>query len=584
MTQRPPPRPLPSLAGFFERQLAAGAAVSFCLPGGIPLFESGERSDQLYFLRTGRLAARIGELHPRVVTIHPGETVGEMAVIAGTAHSATVFALRDSELYAIPRQVFFDNMRCDADLLVELSRLVMARSRETTLDEAPIARRVFGVIALTPAAKAYVLADLLNEAIRRLGHSSIALASDSGPATPEWFSNTESRADFVFYSVEHDEPGWRALVGRQVDGVFYLARGADKPAPHSGQGTSAPAPWSVGADLVLLQEPDIPAPRGSAAWIEALDPARLFQVRRGRQGDVDRLARIISGRAVGLVLSGGAARAYAHIGAVRALREAGAPIDVVGGVSMGAIIGAGVAMGWDDGELDARIRKAFVESNPLGDLTWPVVAITRGEAVRDRLAEHFGDSLICDLWLPFFCVSSNLTTGAQQIHRQGLLREALRASVALPGVLPPVTVGDDVLVDGAVLNNYPADVMRSFHDGPIIGVDVGAGRSIEASEVEGPASIMRWLTTGAWRHGAPIISLLIRAATVTTYNQIAAAHQMTDLLIEPELDDIDIGDWKAYDLAVERGRSAACESIAKLGTSITDLRRAASDPNGTPGR
>jgi NTE family protein len=285
------------------------------------------------------------------------------------------------------------------------------------------------------------------------------------------------------------------------------------------------------------------------------------------------MARVICGRAVGLVLSGGAARAYAHVGVIRALRESNTPIDFIGGVSMGAVIGAGLAMGWDDAELDHRIRQAFVESNPVNDLTWPLIAITRGETVRERLKQHFVDRTICDLWLPFFCVSTNLTTGRQQIHRQGLLREVLRASLSLPGVLPPVTDGDDVLVDGAILNNFPADVMRMLHTGPVIGVDVAHDRSIEAADLKGPSSLVRWLTSGGWRNGAPIVSVLMRAATVTASQQAAAAHELTDVLIQPKLDAIEIRDWKAYQPAVAEGYQATFSALASLDRPVTDLRR-----------
>src|SRR6201999_2530832 len=126
-------------------------------------------------------------------------------------------------------------------------------------------------------------------------------------------------------------------------------------------------------------------------------------------GDPRRLARAITGQSVGLVLSGGGARAYAHVGAIRALREANCPIDFIGGASMGAIIGAGVALGWDDAEIDRRIRKAFVETNPLSDYMLPVVSLTHGHKVDARLKEHFGDVMIEDLALPYFAVSTNLT-------------------------------------------------------------------------------------------------------------------------------------------------------------------------------
>jgi NTE family protein len=239
---------------------------------------------------------------------------------------------------------------------------------------------------------------------------------------------------------------------------------------------------------------------------------------------------------------------------------------------MGAVIGAGVAMGWDDTELDQRIRKAFVANNPVNDIALPLVAITRGEKVRQRLQQHFLDRTICDLWLPFFCISTNLTTGLQQIHRQGLLRDVLRASLSVPGVLPPVTVGDDVLVDGAILNNFPADIMRTLNTGPIVGVDVAQDRSIEATDVSGWSSLLRWLISGAWRDGAPIVSILMRAATVTAYRQAAAAHEMTDLLIQPKLDAIEIRDWKAYEPAVAEGYRAALSALALVGGSVANLR------------
>ena len=105
---------------------------------------------------------------------------------------------------------------------------------------------------------------------------------------------------------------------------------------------------------------------------------------------------------------------------------------------MGGIVGAGLAMGWDQEEMDARIRKAFVESSPVDDLTFPRIAMTRGRKVDRRLEEHYGEACIEDLWRPFYCVSSNITAGGYVVHRTGSLRRALRASISLPGVLPPV--------------------------------------------------------------------------------------------------------------------------------------------------
>jgi NTE family protein len=214
-----------------------------------------------------------------------------------------------------------------------------------------------------------------------------------------------------------------------------------------------------------------------------------------------------------------------------------------------------------------------VDTSPLDDIALPLLAMTHGVKVSERLSQHFGETQIADLWLPFFCLSSNLTTGAYQLHRRGLLRQALRASIALPGVMPPATDGQNVLVDGAVMKNFPADIMRAAQLGPIVGVDVTAARSITAKDVARPSSVWRWLWSGQWRLGPPIVSLLMRTATVSTGRDLAAARECTDVLVQPDVSKIEIRNWKAYDEAVEAGYRATLAALDKLSKPVTELRR-----------
>ncbi|MDB5465614.1 MAG: hypothetical protein JWQ46_376, partial [Phenylobacterium sp.] len=210
------------------------------------------------------------------------------------------------------------------------------------------------------------------------------------------------------------------------------------------------------------------------------------------------------------------------------------------------------------------------------DIALPILALTRGEKVSERLAQHFGDTEISDLWLPFFCLSSNLTTGAYHLHRRGLLRHALRATIALPGVMPPATLDNNVLVDGAVMKNFPADVMRASQLGPIVGVDVTAGRSITADDVARPESAWRWIWSGQWKKGPPIVSLLMRAATVSTGRDLAAAREATDVLVLPDTTKVEIRDWSAYAPAVAEGYRAMLAALDKLDRPVQELRRRAS--------
>jgi NTE family protein len=236
---------------------------------------------------------------------------------------------------------------------------------------------------------------------------------------------------------------------------------------------------------------------------------------------------------------------------------------------MGAIIAAGVAAGWDDRELDARMRAAFVTSNPLDDIALPLVAMTRGQKVARRLATHFGETRIEDLPLPFFCVSTNLTRGRVMCHDAGPLAPALRATISLPGILPPAVMGGDVLVDGGALRNLPADLMRERHAGPLIAIDVGRNRGLGPDDVRQPG-LARFLLSGAWRAGPPIVSILMRSATVASSVDSAALRASADVVIEPDVGSIEIRDWKRYDSAVAAGEAALRGRAAALGSLLAD--------------
>lgn len=566
--------PLTALAKLFETARLAGTARWWCLPGGQDLFRPGEPAAELHLLRAGRLGAfRIeGGDEPRFLgVVRPGEPAGEMSLITGAVHSGRLTALRDSEVVSLDREAFFAACETDPDIMTDLARLMVGRARDAGRATALVEPTVFGFVAQGPIEDLRGFIERLADGIRAAGFSAAVAGSEAEDQETSWFSNLEHSVDYALYVAGHGEAGWAAKIARQVDRLFRVGRGDYPPPP--GAAAHTPAALGVGAELVLVQPAGIRRPRGAEAWMSATGAVGLTHLRRGDPGDLARLVRRLTGRAVGLVLSGGGARAYAHIGVIRALVERGVPIDHVGGASMGAVIAAGLALGWELDELEQRIRRAFVASSPLDDIAFPMLAMTRGEKVARRLEEHFGDVQFADLWRPCFCVSSNLTTGAHQVHRRGLVRAALRASISLPGLLPPATQGQNVLVDGAVLKNLPVDVMRGGLSGPIIGVDVSRGLSITAADIVRPRSLLRWVLSGQWRKGPPIVSLLIRAATVSSGRDLVAAREGADVLILPELAGVEIRDWSAYEPAVAAGYTAALASLDRIPGPLEDLRR-----------
>ncbi|MBJ7448650.1 MAG: patatin-like phospholipase family protein [Brevundimonas sp.] len=554
----------------------------FALTGGEILFAESTPADTLYLLRSGRLGVFRRDAHhdrpPEFVgVIRPGEPAGEMAMMAGTEHTADVVALRDCEVLALPRDAFFEAARKEPDLMVELSRLMIQRARDQRSGGGEPS--VFGFVSARPRPiRAFV--ERIAAAIQAAGFTCQVIDHSALTSAADWFSRVEDTHDYVLYVAELDEPAWASLCARQVDRVFVVGNGLlappNRPMPHSGVLDAQRR-----TDLILMRDPRMQRPANTAAWLDAIQPGRWFQAVEGAADDAERMARVLTGSAVGVVFSGGGARAYAHIGALRALHEARVPIDFVGGASMGAVIAAGPALGWPQDELEARIRRAFVAKNPLSDITFPMLAMTRAAKVDQLLIDAYGDMDLADTVRPFFAVSTNLTSGKIEVHRRGMMRRAMRASIAIPGLLPPIVIDGQVLVDGAVLNNLPTAVMRQMNGGPVIGVDMSQARGVDPQVILHPPSVWRFLATGAWRRGPPIVSILMRSATLTTDAEIEVSRAATDILVQPKPEGTEIRDWKSYEPTVLVGYQATREALAKVEGPVTAMRRRKADVSTT---
>jgi NTE family protein len=549
----------------------------FSLPAGTPLFEIGDPADTIYFVLSGSMGAfnksPTGQTE-LVGHIRAGEPVGEMSMIAGEPHQHAVYALRDTELLALSRAGFMKLVRSDPSILERLTRVIMVRMRQARRKTGRGAEpRVFGLLSTSPTIDLNLRANALANALESSGLRVAVVGEEAVSMPSQYFDELEARNDIVMLLATIGDTPWYKLVQRQADRLWLFARSDARPSTPLLPDDPSPARQFRLVDIILLHHGGTRRAADTLEWKRAADAARVFHWRNVNDVDGQRLARIMAGKSVSLVLSGGGARAYAHIGVVRALREANCPIDLVGGASMGAIVAACVACGWDDEEIELRIRKAFVESNPLSDYRLPVVALVKGDKVDSRLHEHFEDRRIEDLTLPFFAVSTNLSQGACRVHTDGVLRTALRASISLPGILPPIVEDDQVLVDGAVLNNFPVDIMRDLHRGRIIGVDVaGTTEALSASEFINPPNFFGWTMRNGFRSAPPIASLLMRAATLTV--NPAANRSLTDMLIMPELEGVELRDWKLYDKAVEAGYEAAKAALSELKGPLASIIRA----------
>jgi predicted acylesterase/phospholipase RssA len=284
-------------------------------------------------------------------------------------------------------------------------------------------------------------------------------------------------------------------------------------------------------------------------------------------------ARRLAGRSVGLVLSGGGARGFAHIGAIEELVAAGYTIDRVGGCSMGAFIGAMFALGMDIDEIDARCYEEWVRRNPLSDYRLPRHSLIRGERVRAMLARNLPGT-IEELPLDYFCVSGDLPTAELVVHRRGELWRAVGASMSLPGLVAPQLIGNRMLVDGGVLNNLPVDVMAAAGEGPVIAVDVT--NRFEARAQAEPNGRTR---PRRFRRRAPAVDAdpplpgftetLARALLLGSVDTAEAARTHADLVITPPNDGVGILEFHQLDRMREAGRRAAQEALQQAPATLT---------------
>jgi predicted acylesterase/phospholipase RssA len=360
---------------------------------------------------------------------------------------------------------------------------------------------------------------------------------------------------------------WTRFCLRAGDRLLGLTRIPGSP-PHT------PREFDLrGLDLVVLGPPK---PQTLSAWVDPLEARATHLVDAPGFDATAALARGLSGVSVGLVLSGGGARGFAHIGVLDELLSAGVSIDRVAGTSMGAYIAGLFALGLSPDEIAIRCHEEFVVRNPMTDYTIPLVALTRGKKGLGMLTRSFGTARIEALARHFFCVSTDLVRSRLVVHRRGSMVWTVGASMCLPTIFPPAPTPEGFLVDGAVLNNLPVEQMAAWGEGPVIASDVSTHLPpppLEGAPTTGsrPGRLRRQLRALVVGMEAPlpnIREILFRAITVGSIDSDAAAREYADVVITPQLDEFGLFSWKELEHLREEGRRAARAALAEVPSTL----------------
>ncbi len=560
------------------------------LRAGEILCEQGEAGDCMYLLVYGRL--RVLKEDGRVLAeIGHGECVGEMSLLTGETRSATILTVRDSQLVRLDKADFDELVTQFPSTMMGLTRVIIKRLRRDQLGETHAMQvATIAVIALDPNLPITEFTARLCLALERLGPAchltaevverEVGFGEDESrlsPRTTAWLNQREHNYSYVVYQAGEVDSRWTRCCLRQADCLLFLC-GSEPPRGgdlllNAFEGLSSKLTCSR-KELVFLYDGD-QQPRNTRELLRYhrdFDGYHHLHCRRPRH--YGRLARMLAGRAVGLVLGGGGARGFAHIGVLRAFDELSIPIDVVGGTSMGAIIGAQYAMGWDVDHILKRTREEFVEKGSIFDFTLPMLALTRGRCFRRMGVNLYGDTEVEDLWIPFYCVSTNLTRAESFVHRSGLLWRAVRCSTAIPGLVPPVFFQRNTLVDGGLLNNVPVDVMLDQGRGPVFAVDVSPNLDLSlALPVEqdlSPWHLLRnRLNPFAVKVRVPnILNILLRTAMISSSVEKEVLQRRTHAYMRPPIDQFHLLDWSSIEKIEKIGYKHAIEILKPLQESL----------------
>ncbi len=576
-------------------ELVAGATIEDVAEGEW-LFRAGDPADSLYIVDTGALEV-VGTVdgEQRVLrTCSRGSVVGELAALAETPRSASVRARRDATVVRVGARALRGSLAEHPEFARGVVRALAAQLQASAPRHVSRSERahVIAVLAVgrVPGSR---LAQALAKQLRRFG-SVEEIDQSTAPAyelelsrhVAQLVARAERASDTVILQAgvwSGGEDEWADACIREADRVVLLV------GPDADSGACRIRHDAV--ELVLVgPAPDLERLNG---LLDAARPKDHWFLPDPKQpSELGPVTRSLAGRSIALVLSGGGARGFAHVGLLEELDAAGIVVDRYAGTSMGAYVGALAAFGLQPGVMRERLYADFVTHNPLGDPTVPIIALSRGQRGRDMVEKAFGETDIAQLRVPYFCVTVDITTGDELVHDRGPMALCVGASMAIPGYLPPVPLGERRLIDGGMLNNFPVDHMLKRADGPVIGCDVYAGFKPTARDVTAPwlpwaparvlslagrlpsfgmgaalGTVRRALTS--WDEPVPTLpEVLSRIVTLPGRLSTEAHGGLADLLVAPELTDIGVFAFDRIDDAIERGRFAARAALESDGAAL----------------
>ncbi|XP_066569380.1 patatin-like phospholipase domain-containing protein 7 [Amia ocellicauda] len=596
---------------------------------GRAVYRQGDRSDSTYIVLTGRLRSVIMKDDGKkelTAEYGRGDLIGVVEALTHQPRATTVHAVRDSELAKLPEGALSSIKRRYPQVVTRLIHL-LGQKILGTLQQVNGSLHARGLALHTPSSKwdvgnpasnlstvsilpvsedvpltafalelqhalgAIGLTLLLTSDIIKQRLGSAALDSVHEYRLSSWLGQQEDIHRIVLYQSDSTLTPWTQRCIRQADCILIVGLGEQEPSVGELERMLEGSAVRAQKQLVLLHREDGPPPTGTVDWLNMRSwcsrhlhlacPRRVFSRRSlpklremyqrvfqktpDRHSDFSRLARVLTGNAIALVLGGGGARGCSQVGVVRALYEAGIPVDLVGGTSIGSLMGALYAEERSHSRMRVRAREWAREMTSVFkrvlDLTYPVTSMFTGASFNNSISAVFKGRQIEDLWIPYFNITTDITASAMRVHTDGSLWRYVRASMSLSGYLPPLCDPKDghLLMDGGYINNLPADVARSLGAKIVIAIDVGSQDETHLTNY-GDSLSGWWLLWNRWNPLAKKVKVLNMAEIQTRLAYVCCVRQLESVksseyceYIRPPIDRYGTLDFAKFDEIAEVG-------------------------------
>ncbi|MDA7502010.1 patatin-like phospholipase domain-containing protein [Chitinophagales bacterium] len=547
------------------------------------VIQQGHLSQDVFLLVTGRLRVvqsdQYEEEH-RLNEIAAGEFFGEMALFTGEPRTVSIRAIRQSTLLKIEGAVFQDFLDSHIDVVKYLGATLIRRLSQS--NKGPVKRAHQKNICIIPLQANYPIrqfCERLQKELKPFG-SSLAVNkeraisdevwndaqtdSEKTSRFSQWLYPQELNYEFVLLEGEYSATAWMATLIGQADLVVLVGS-------LNADGSLSPVEDQLIKATELYNNIDQLLVLDSLADSEIKNTAKHLGNRflktflhLNKEEDYARIGRFLSGNAIKLVLGGGGARGFAHLGVFKALRELNIPVDFVGGTSIGSIAAALVASGWDYERIIKDSYWSFVTAKPLSDYQMPLVSLLRGNKLERTLEKSFGDLKIEDLPIPYYAIAANLSKGCTEIMDNGFLKKAVRASISLPSILPPTVYNNSLLLDGGIVDNLPYDHMSTLAEGFTIGVDLAHSKERELGYKKVPSNrkILMGKYAGGKKYKVPnIYQVIMGTMTLASSEKRKENIKKFDVYLQPDVARFGFLNMKKFHEIVEEGYQSSLPQL-----------------------